>query len=153
MVRKDKRLIAKGIIHEIHQSGGRFLIEDPSITAGLREGTQDFDETVHPSILVREWARVGTDKALAKVMHRLRDKNRANVATTAAAVAAANVSQEGHQLVTEENVVQEQDSSKSSPMLEEATSIEATSLEATSSQCTIEGCENDISKGGMCRKQ
>ena len=73
-VRRDKRAIAKCIVNEIHnlQPPGRFLTAD-----GNSDSTDRLDDdgvVLHPPITSKVWVRVDADKALAKVMHRLRDK-------------------------------------------------------------------------------
>ena len=64
---------------------GRFLIEDPdaskiTTTKDLvaAAGGGEIESNVHPSILNRVWIIVDMEKALDKVMHRLREKNKSD---------------------------------------------------------------------------
>ena len=62
--KKEKRIIATGIVGAIENLDppGRFLIEDPN------------SANDNPVILSKVWVCVERDKAVAKVMHRLREK-------------------------------------------------------------------------------
>jgi len=84
--RKDKRSIAVYIINAVHNLDppGRFLMEDPNghITGHSCRQQQkpirwhEKDGSVHPAILAKAWLRVGEDKVLEKVLHRLREKDK-----------------------------------------------------------------------------
>ena len=77
-VRRDKRAIAKCIMNEIHnlQPPGRFLTADGS--SDVTDRLDDDGVVLHPPITSKVWVRVDADKALSKVMHRLRDKEWSN---------------------------------------------------------------------------
>ena len=77
-VRRDKRAIAKCIVNEIHnlQPPGRFLTADGS--SDVTDRLDDDGVVLHPPITSKVWVRVDADKALSKVMHRLRDKEWSN---------------------------------------------------------------------------
>jgi len=78
--RKEKRKIATDIIQEIQnlQPPGRFLTEDPQGKIGGNRHTNGCASVasgcVDISVLNKGWACVEPDKALTKVMHRLREK-------------------------------------------------------------------------------
>jgi len=74
-LRKNKREIAQSIIHEIQALNppGRFLIEsDDKFTSN----SQSAPPTIHPLVLKKGWVLVDDDKALDKVMHRLRERDK-----------------------------------------------------------------------------
>merc|ERR1719401_1757397 len=68
--RAEKRRIAADIIREIQNSEppGRFLMECPRGAAGRG------DDDVHGAVPSKTWVRVDHDRALTKVMHRLRER-------------------------------------------------------------------------------
>ena len=77
-VRREKRMIAMSIIQTIQTltPPGRFLVATDDMRGGLAMGHQhDCGESVHPLILQKTWILADRDKALSKVLHRLRDKN------------------------------------------------------------------------------
>lgn len=82
-IRARKRAIAMSIIDDIHSSGGRFLMEDPN-TKGHKissriTGGDSVAHNLHPNILEKVWIIVDPNKALTKVMHRLREKQKEQV--------------------------------------------------------------------------
>mmetsp|Transcript_30851 Transcript_30851/g.66674 ORF Transcript_30851/g.66674 Transcript_30851/m.66674 type:complete len:1679 (-) Transcript_30851:132-5168(-) len=62
--KKSKKQIAIGIVDDIDKLGGRFLIEDP----------RSINNSATLSITEKTWICVDKDKAVSKVMHRLREK-------------------------------------------------------------------------------
>ena len=118
-VRRQKKMVAAEVMEDIAglDPPGKFLMEDTSLTDGEAFGETDGDQeeknsAVHPSILSKRWVVVDHERAVAKVMHRLRDAAaspaEAKVALAASALAAAgsgeegglNVKKEGKQLPT-----------------------------------------------------
>ena len=83
--RKFKRAIAVNIMQEIHNTGGRFLGEDqtgdyiapaPSHTSGTTNSKNDAVDTINPLLLEKVWVEVSDDKAMVKIMHILREKEK-----------------------------------------------------------------------------
>lgn len=91
--RAGKRAIAQSIVNEIHALGGRFLEEDPGTKGdrlnkdgGAKSWGNAISRAIHSNpdrpddsvtdffILDKLWIHVDQDKALKKVMHRLREK-------------------------------------------------------------------------------
>ena len=62
-------------IHNL-QPPGRFLIEDKTGDHRIssNNGSQSGDNAVHPLLLKKAWVQVENDKAIDKIMHRLREK-------------------------------------------------------------------------------
>ena len=74
--RKDKRSLAHDIMQQIHnlQPPGRFLTED--VTRRDDSGIDNISENeIHP-LLSKHWVEVSNDKAIEKIMHRLRGKDK-----------------------------------------------------------------------------
>ena len=63
-------------IHNL-QPPGRFLIEDKTGDHRIssNNGSQSGDNAVHPLLLKKAWVQVENDKAMVKIMHRLREKD------------------------------------------------------------------------------
>lgn len=61
--REDKRDIARDIIDEIQESGGRFLVEAPELASSCSSALGQ-----------KPWVCADREKAVCKVMHRLREK-------------------------------------------------------------------------------
>mmetsp|Transcript_43870 Transcript_43870/g.92281 ORF Transcript_43870/g.92281 Transcript_43870/m.92281 type:complete len:1556 (+) Transcript_43870:78-4745(+) len=95
--RKEKRMIAHNIIHQINslQPSGRFLMEGgeeygdanndyfPPFSNNLSSMEPPPDiSNVHHSILNRVWIYVDAEKVIAKVMHRLREKPEGGISGT-----------------------------------------------------------------------
>ena len=72
--RKYKRAIAKKLMNEIHNltPPGRFLMETDE--GKVRGVVNDDTDSIHPLIANKVWVVMDSDKALSKVMHRLREK-------------------------------------------------------------------------------
>ena len=64
---------------EIHNTGGRFLVEDqtgnylvpaPSHTSGTTNSNNDeVDAIINPLLLEKVWVEVSDEKAMVKIMH------------------------------------------------------------------------------------
>jgi hypothetical protein len=78
--KKQKRAIATIVYNEILslQPPGRFLVEDRSLTAEElnNDSATSSNSNVHHTILKRTWAVVEPDKALVKIMHRMRERDK-----------------------------------------------------------------------------
>ena len=78
--KKQKRAIATIVYNEILslQPPGRFLVEDRSRTAVElnNDSATSSSSNVHHTILKRTWAVVEPDKALVKIMHRMRERDK-----------------------------------------------------------------------------
>ena len=78
-LKADKQAIVMNIIDDIQslQPPGRFLMEDRS-DGGLKcidnDGTIGDSSNIHPILRSKAWVVVGSDKAIDKVFHRLREK-------------------------------------------------------------------------------
>ena len=82
-IRKDKRAIAMGIIHEIQSLDppGRFLMEPTTPTTAASNENKgsggnpcNNNDGVDPAILSKIWVIVDHEKVMKKVLHRLREK-------------------------------------------------------------------------------
>ncbi|KAL9184821.1 hypothetical protein ACHAXT_002598 [Thalassiosira profunda] len=69
---KLKRQMAEDIVADVKRRGGRFLIEDPQDGGGGKNGDGGSEKPL--GIYDRAWAAVGHEKAINKVLHRLREK-------------------------------------------------------------------------------
>ncbi|KAL3760370.1 hypothetical protein ACHAWU_000345 [Discostella pseudostelligera] len=76
---KQKRAVAAYIYNEIQsmRPPGRFLEEDPSINTNNASmmGAFPTSADLHPSILTKNWSVVDPEKALVKILKRLREKD------------------------------------------------------------------------------
>ena len=72
-------------MQEIHNTGGRFLGEDqtgdyiapaPSHTSGTTNSKNDAVDTINPLLFEKVWVEVSDDKAMVKIMHILREKEK-----------------------------------------------------------------------------
>ena len=70
---------------EIHNTGGRFLVEDqtgdylapaPSHTSGTTNSNNDEVDAINPLLLEKVWVEVSDEKAMVKIMHILREKEK-----------------------------------------------------------------------------
>ncbi|KAL3780452.1 hypothetical protein ACHAW5_004578 [Stephanodiscus triporus] len=70
--KKEKRMIARQIVEEIQKLDppGRFLIEDPN------QPVSKDDENASEDIMYKTWVVVEVEKAIDKVMHRLREREK-----------------------------------------------------------------------------
>lgn len=105
--KKVKRAIAMQIVNEIEklQPPGRFLVEDHSRNGTERmQGTIDPDSNVHPAVMNKIWTVANLEKALGKIMHRLRERGTTDetaVMCGGGAVTSTSLDQERHHSVTE----------------------------------------------------
>ena len=78
--KKQKRAIATLVFNEIQslQPPGRFLVEDSGLGPAkfINESFAYSSSNVHPTILSKTWVCVEPEKALVKVMHRMREKDK-----------------------------------------------------------------------------
>ena len=75
---KNKRAIAVNIKQAINNMGGRFLGEDQTgdyITPVPDSDSEDTN-TINPLLLEKVWVEVSDDKAMVKIMHILREKEK-----------------------------------------------------------------------------
>ena len=76
------RAIAERIISQIHNQNppGRFLIDDPNASSLVvaTATVMGRNSTIHPTIMRKVWVVVDHEKAVAKVTHRLREREKDN---------------------------------------------------------------------------
>ena len=80
----SKRSIAEQIIHNINSlnPAGRFLIEDPNANNGAVQKTGGVESNVNPNLFRKVWTVVDDEKAIEKVMHRLRERKKGDANAT-----------------------------------------------------------------------
>jgi len=79
-LRRNKRGITLGIIASIQglSPPGRFLVEakEPTTSSRNNEAVQPVESKINLMILEKTWVQVDDDRALSKVMHRLREREK-----------------------------------------------------------------------------
>lgn len=76
----QKRRVAGDIVQQIQKLGGRFLIEERSaktsseVPKATNKRSYNDGGSVHPTILAKKWLQASSDKAVVKVMQRMREK-------------------------------------------------------------------------------